>query len=383
MNITPASAFADSKPHYALLDGLRGVAALVVIWYHVFEGFCTSAMDWTINHGHLGVDFFFLLSGFVISYAYDDRWGKMTLASFAKRRLIRLQPMVFIALLFGAVMWLVQGGEHWDGTKVEWWWLLVAMVMTFCFIPAPIGSPVDIRGNGELFSVNGPQWSLFFEYIANILYALVLRRLSNRWLAVVTIVSGAGFAYIVLGDVTGAGAYNTAVGWTLANNHFWCALVRIIFLFSLGMLLARNFRSVKAKGAFWICSILLIVALAVPYIGAPSDATTGSVWNGIYELACVTILFPAIIYLASSGKATDGFTQRLCTFLGDISYPLYIFHYPVMYIFYWWVWRNGYAFADVWYMGFVLFFGNIALAYAVLKLYDEPMRRWLNRRLKK
>ena len=58
-----SSAFADSKPHYVLLDGLRGVAALLVIWYHVFEGFATSPIDQRFNHGYLAVDFFFILSG--------------------------------------------------------------------------------------------------------------------------------------------------------------------------------------------------------------------------------------------------------------------------------------------------------------------------------
>ena len=69
----------DSKPHYALLDGLRGVAALLVVWYHVFEGFQFAGnkpiIDF-INHGYLAVDFFFILSGFVVGYAYDNRWGK-------------------------------------------------------------------------------------------------------------------------------------------------------------------------------------------------------------------------------------------------------------------------------------------------------------------
>ena len=85
-----SSAFADSKPHYVLLDGLRGVAALLVIWYHVFEGFATSPIDQKFNHGYLAVDFFFILSGFVIGYAYDDRWKTtMTQKEFFKRRLIR------------------------------------------------------------------------------------------------------------------------------------------------------------------------------------------------------------------------------------------------------------------------------------------------------
>ena len=89
-----SSAFAGSKPHYVLLDGLRGVAALLVIWYHVFEGFATSPIDQKFNHGYLAVDFFFMLSGFVIGYAYVDRWNKMSTGTFFKRRLIRLQPMV-------------------------------------------------------------------------------------------------------------------------------------------------------------------------------------------------------------------------------------------------------------------------------------------------
>ncbi|MBR5241222.1 MAG: acyltransferase, partial [Muribaculaceae bacterium] len=92
--------FADTKPHYELLDGLRGVAALMVLIYHIFEGFAFAegfngageGIITTLNHGHIAVDFFFILSGFVISYAYDERWNKMTIGSFFKRRLIRLHP---------------------------------------------------------------------------------------------------------------------------------------------------------------------------------------------------------------------------------------------------------------------------------------------------
>ena len=97
MSNTPSAAFSDTKAHYDLLDGLRGVAALMVIWYHIFEGyaFASDTMITTFNHGYLAVDFFFILSGFVIGYAYDDRWGKsLTMKDFFKRRLIRLHPMV-------------------------------------------------------------------------------------------------------------------------------------------------------------------------------------------------------------------------------------------------------------------------------------------------
>ena len=85
-----------------ILDGLRGVASLVVVAFHLFEAHAASHADQIINHGYLAVDFFFVLSGFVIGYAYDDRWGRMTYRDFFKRRLIRLHPMVVMGMLIGA-----------------------------------------------------------------------------------------------------------------------------------------------------------------------------------------------------------------------------------------------------------------------------------------
>jgi peptidoglycan/LPS O-acetylase OafA/YrhL len=91
-----------TKPHYPILDGLRGVAALSVVAMHIFEAHSTSHQDMIVNHGYLAVDFFFLLSGYVIGYAYDDRWGKMTIGEFFKRRLIRLHPLVILGSVIGA-----------------------------------------------------------------------------------------------------------------------------------------------------------------------------------------------------------------------------------------------------------------------------------------
>ncbi|MDD6253421.1 MAG: acyltransferase family protein, partial [Bacteroidales bacterium] len=124
-----AASFADTKPHYDILDGLRGAAALLVVWYHVFEGFAFAGGDAIIkgiNHGYLAVDFFFILSGFVISYAYDDRWAgsssnsdrnPLTLKNFFLRRIIRLHPMVIIGAITGAITFLMQGSVQWDGTR--------------------------------------------------------------------------------------------------------------------------------------------------------------------------------------------------------------------------------------------------------------------------
>ena len=130
--------FADTKPHYELLDGLRGVAALLVVIYHIFEGLAFaeatdgvgSGVITTLNHGHIAVDFFFILSGFVISYAYDDRWGKMSLGGFFKRRLIRLHPMLTMGAVIGAITFFAAGCERWDGSITPTSWVMVALLLT-------------------------------------------------------------------------------------------------------------------------------------------------------------------------------------------------------------------------------------------------------------
>ena len=95
-----------SKPRYEILDGLRGVAAIMVVLFHMFECYSPGVTGQIINHGYLSVDFFFALSGFVITYAYDDRWNQMSTWSFFKRRIIRLHPMAVFGTLLCACFFL-------------------------------------------------------------------------------------------------------------------------------------------------------------------------------------------------------------------------------------------------------------------------------------
>ena len=189
-----STALLDTKPHYDLLDGLRGVAAVLVVWYHIFEAFATSPIDQRFNHGYLAVDFFFILSGFVIGYAYDNRWKVMKTKDFFKRRLIRLHPMVVLGAVLGAITFYIQGSEKWDGTPVSMSMVMLAMLMGLFLIPAVPGTGPEVRGNGEMYPLNGPSWSLFFEYIGNILYALFLRRLPTKVLTVLVGLAGIGLA---------------------------------------------------------------------------------------------------------------------------------------------------------------------------------------------
>ena len=372
-----AAAFSDTKPHYHILDGLRGVAALMVIFYHIFEGFATSPIDQRFNHGYLAVDFFFVLSGFVVGYAYDDRWKKqMTKTNFFKRRLIRLHPMIVMGVVLGVITFLIQGSVKWDGSPVSMSMVMLAMLCTLFLIPAAPGTGAEVRGTGEMFPLNGPLWSLFFEYIGNILYALILRRLSTKALTVVVALSAAGLAAFSIGNLSGFG--NLGVGWTLADYNFLGGFLRLLFAFSVGLLMSRNFKPIKIRGAFWICSLAIIALLSIPYIGGEER-----MWmNGMYDAVCTIVIFPILVYMGASGKTTGQASKRISQFLGDISYPLYVVHYPFMYLFYAWLWSKepSLTFSQTWHIALILLIGNIVLAYLCLKFYDEPVRKYLTRR---
>ena len=379
MSNISASAFSDTKAHYDLLDGLRGVAALMVIWYHVFEGFAfasNSAIE-TLNHGYLAVDFFFILSGFVIGYAYDDRRGKsLTMKDFFKRRLIRLHPMVIMGAVLGAITFCIQGSVQWDGTHVAISMIMLSLLCTIFFIPAMPGVGYEVRGNGEMFPLNGPCWSLFFEYIGNILYALFIRRLSNKALTVVVVLLGVALAAFAVFNVSTYG--NIGVGWTLDGVNFLGGSLRMLFPFSLGMLMSRNFKPMKVKGAFWICAIALIALFSVPYL----EGLEPLCMNGVYEAFCVIVAFPIILWIGASGTTTDKQSTKICKFLGDISYPVYVIHYPLMYLFYAWLIENQlYTLGETWHVALCVFILSIILAYLCLKLYDEPIRKYLAKRL--
>lgn len=367
----------DSKPHYALLDGLRGVAALLVVWYHVFEGFQFAGnkpvIDF-INHGYLAVDFFFILSGFVVGYAYDSRWGKtLTLEGFFRRRLIRLQPMVIMGAVIGAASFLISGMERWDGTHATLWLTFLAFVCGCLMLPALPGMPREVRGNGEMFPLNGPCWSLFFEYIGNIVYALLIRRLSTRLLAVLSFALCCALTWFAVTDQSGYGSIG--VGWTVDRTNILGGMLRMLCPFTMGILMSRLFKPLRqARGAFWTSAALLLIIFHVPYIYSDGALSL----NGVFEAACIIAVFPLVVWYAASGKTTDIASTRICRFLGDISYPLYIVHYPLMYAFYMWLIKTRqYTLYETWPAALAAVSASIILAWLCLKLYDMPVRKWL------
>ncbi|MBO7228600.1 MAG: acyltransferase [Bacteroidales bacterium] len=374
--------FTDTKPHYELLDGLRGVAALIVVCYHIFEGFSFAeitngagdGMIHILNHGYLAVDFFFLLSGFVLSYAYDGR-SEMKKTDFFKRRLIRLHPMLVMGAFVGMICFLIGGSQQWNGTQVPFYLTLLCFVLSALMLPAIPSSASEVRGNGEMFPLNGPAWSLFFEYIGNILYILFIRRLSTKILGAFVLLLGVLHTVFSLGNFSGYGSIG--VGWTLDGVNFCGGLIRMLFPLTLGMFLSRRFKPLKIKSSFWTCSLLLLIVFSVPYIPGFNFVS----FNGLYESICVLIFFPLILIMGASAQDLNRKTNKINHFLGDLSYPLYMIHYPIMYLFYQWLIANErYTLSETSFVAIPVVVLSVLLAFLFSKFYDKPLRKYLTER---
>ena len=227
--------YLTSKPHYEILDGLRGVAAAMVVAFHLLEAHSGgNHLNQIINHGYLAVDFFFMLSGFVIGYAYDDRWNKMSTGTFFKRRLIRLQPMVVMGSIVGAALFWFQEAPCYPAMEgVSVGTVLLVMLLGCTLLPLPL--KWDIRGWMEMHPLNGPAWSLYYEYIGNILYALFIRKFSKTALTVLVAIAACFTVHRCLtapaGDIVG--------GWALNWEQQYVGLIRLMYPFFGGLLLSR------------------------------------------------------------------------------------------------------------------------------------------------
>lgn len=375
------SVYLASKQRYEILDGLRGVAAMIVVAFHLFETYSKGPGYQILNHGYLAVDFFFVLSGFVIGYAYDDRWDRMSLKDFLKRRLVRLHPMVIMGTLIGGLFFYFGANADFPLIgQTPWWALLIIMLFGFTMLPVP--PKWDIRGWGETNPLNGPAWSLMWEYIANILYALVIRRFSKTLLAL--FVALTAFLTIDLSlnlDVFGLLAprayakYTVIGGWSITPDQMYIGATRLLYPFFVGLLISRINRLIKIKAGFWWCSFLIAVILVSPHVGGEEL----NIADGAYNAFCILIMFPLIVSMGA-GSMVTGKSAGVCKFFGEISYPLYITHYPLVYMQL--AWAHSHAQAPLAMhicVAVSVFVLAIGIAYACLKLYDLPVRDWLKR----
>ena len=397
-----ANTYLASKPRYEILDGLRGVAAVLVVCYHLFETYYSGSPAQPINHGYLAVDFFFVLSGFVIGYAYDDRWKSrplspsptgeekrhyMTTWAFFKRRLIRLHPMVLFGTLFGAVMFYFGGCSTFPMIN-ETPWYMVVFVMLWCFTMIPLPNTMDIRGWAETNPLNGPAWTLQWEYLANILYALFIRRFSKLALGICVAIFAFFTIILCLNiDITGFlddrswAAYTVVGGWSTTPDQLQVGATRLLYPFFCGLLISRMGWLIKVRGGFWWCSLFIVILLGMPWMGLGTEGD--SRWtNGLYEAFCILVCFPVIVSIGAGSSVKGGKSAAINKFLGDISFPLYITHYPLIYMQMSWVDSHQDApLATHIFVAICILLLAIALAYAAMRLYDLPVREWLKRKL--
>jgi peptidoglycan/LPS O-acetylase OafA/YrhL len=370
-NALSSVGFADTKRHYPILDGLRGVAALIVVAFHLFEAHAASRFVQIINHGYLAVDFFFVLSGFVIGYAYDDRWKTMSTTEFFKRRLVRLHPMIIVAMVIGAAMFYFQDSPIFPKIHETPAWLLLVMMVIGTTV-LPVAPSLDIRGWSEMHPLDGPAWSLFYEYVGNILYALFVRKFSKLLLALCVFAFGCALVHYLVAGPTG----DVIGGWSLEPAQIRIGLTRLLYPFFAGLLLSRIVKPGRIGHAFLLSGAIITVALVMPRFGGEHD-----LWmNGLYESLCIVLVFPLVVYLGASGEVKSGVSARVCGFLGDISYPIYIIHYPFVYTYTAWAQDNKIPVAQGWPIALATLVFCVLLAWVCLRFYDVPVRRWLTAR---
>ena len=363
--------YLESKPRYEILDGLRGVAAVVILVYHLFE-----ACGIVLGHAYLGVDFFFALSGFVIGYAYDDRWERMSVGDFFKRRLVRLHPMLIMGTTVGLLLYYLGKCEAFPYIGQWPWWRVLVMYLYTCLM-LPMARSWDMRGWDDTNSFNGSTWSLQWEYVANIIYAFVLRFLPKAALVALTAVAAMGtiditFNLDTLGLLEGrfGAPYTVNGGWNLSSQELYVGAVRLAYPFLVGLLLSRLKGVLKVRYAFALCSLLVVAMMLWPVMEG--------VVNGIFEAACILVLIPTIVAIGAGSTVSGKRSMRVCKFLGDISYPLYITHLPLIYVQLAWMSNNPEATTgEAIVVAVSVFVMAIALAYAALKLFDMPVREWL------
>ncbi|MFT4092992.1 MAG: acyltransferase [Niabella sp.] len=343
----------QTKPHYEILDGMRGIAAIIVVLFHIYEIIVPDYTKSIFAHGFLAVDFFFCLSGFVIGYAYDDRIHKIGLKKFFINRLIRLQPLVIWGSVLGLIAFLFDPFLPVSPVaEFGWGKILFAFLCSALMLPCPI-----LGRYGNVFPLNAPAWSLCMEYYINLVYAFVLVRISKTVLLIFLGIAAVWIVYIswYRGNIMG--------GWSDAT--FADGYARVCFSFLAGLTIYRLKGIVRNRIPFLVYAAVLAGTFLFPH----SDK------DWITEISFVMIIFPLLVALGS-GARVKGIAHKICVFLGNLSYPLYMVHYWMMWI------LGNYAATNPGERNLYIFSGGIVitaiiLAWVSLKCFDEPVRKKL------
>lgn len=367
-----------TRPHLEILDGLRGVGATMILIYHLFETYSNGPAFQHCNHGYLAVDFFFMLSGFVTAYAYDNR--EMSFSSFIKRRIIRLHPLVLIGNLIGLLFFYFQDDERRLSIVIKSSVSRVLFTFLHTSFLIPVLAKDDIRGDLTNYPLNSVYWTLALEYLMNIFYFFVLKKIGVIIISILMILSGALLLTLTLnldpfnlfGPKGNPCEFTVIGGWSTNPEQTYVGLSRLLFPFFCGLIISRRKSFFKVKYGFFWSSLILVVALAMPRVGMTYT-------NGIYESIVIMVLFPLIIKIGAGSKIRFEWAKKLNRYLGEISYPLYATHYPLVYM--QWSWqtrhRDDLELSKHIFVACCIFILSYMVAYSSLKLYDEPVRAYL------
>jgi peptidoglycan/LPS O-acetylase OafA/YrhL len=289
---------ASPRREYVALNGIRGMAAIGVVLFHGVK-----LVGPIFPRGYLAVDLFFVLSGFVIAHAYGDRLGAtLTVRRFTLVRLVRFWPLYALGLGLGVARELLLIGMR-NHYALSFPGLLATTVLGLAFIPLPLAQ----RGN-NLFPLNVPSWSLFYELLVNILYAAVRPWLPTVVLVVAVVVSA--IVLVLVAPATGLGH----VGVTSATFGSGC--VRTILSFSIGVLIYGYPRRARAV------PVPLLLALVAGGLAWP--------WGGRdYDIAFVLLLSPMLVVLGAAAEPSRRLAA-VAKWLGTASFPLYAIHRPLL-----------------------------------------------------
>jgi peptidoglycan/LPS O-acetylase OafA/YrhL len=270
------------KAHrFAVLDGMRGVAAVAVLTIHAGDLF----QPFRFRSGYLAVDLFFVLSGFVIAHSYENRG--LSAVQFLKVRWRRLYPLYALGTLAGALVAMIVPGT------VPPAFVPRALALNLALLPA--------FGTGlRLFPLDFPAWSLMFEALANVAYAY-----GKRFMSVLIVACA-------IGMVIAERAYGS-LAFGVDFDRWWIGLLRVGFAFPLGLLLYR-----LPRWKSWPAALplgLTAVCLAVPS-------------NGMFDLAFILVGCPLLVQIGASCRTQGG----LFEWMGEVSYPLYVLHAPLLLI---------------------------------------------------
>ncbi len=348
-----------SSKKYAFLDGIRGIAAIFVLSRHTDIFWQTGFF-----RSYLAVDLFFILSGFVIAHAYDEklRSGTMTVRDFVVTRLIRLYPVYLLSVLLCASIALV---KHFLQHKVgdpDSLHLAMMLGLTVLFLPT------HLAGNASLFPLNGPYWSIFYELIANFVYALIRPVLTLRNLLVLIISSGAIVVYAAFAEG------NLNIGFTWGVLPILAGLARSLFGIFLGILLFRQkaellafFNTIFRNGfSPWLAVVIIAAALASPSV---------PMLDPLIDLLLIGCVFPVLVLYLADGTSTK--YEKVLLLLGSASYPIYVLHVPVaQYLAFG---AKAMIAKTAPFSGIILVAVLIGLSVVVEKRFDLPVRRWLSK----